>query len=126
MGSPSATKKWYDSLPPERKEEFRRRSRERVRAWTAANPERAKKNVRRGQLKQYGITPEDFEALAREQGHVCAICRRTNGQKALAVDHCHQTGKIRGLLCDACNVSLGRMGDCPERLRRAAEYLENC
>lgn len=56
---------------------------------------------------------------------VCAICGEKNKGKRLAIDHCHQSGKIRGFLCTGCNVALGLMGDSPGRLRRAAEYLES-
>lgn len=73
----------------------------------------------------YGITGEDYKALYDFQGGVCAIClesRRTN----LAVDHCHKTEAVRGLLCARCNNQLLARGarDRPDVLRRAANYLE--
>jgi hypothetical protein len=77
-------------------------------------------------LKTYGLTNEDYRTLFEHQGGVCAIClepRRTN----LAVDHCHKTEAIRGLLCARCNGQLLARGarDRPDVLRRAADYLEN-
>lgn len=83
----------------------------------------------------YGITADEYAALYAHQGGVCAICVRANGRtKRLAVDHDHAKndadGKatresIRGLLCGPCNRFIGRLGDSPAVLRRAAEYLEN-
>lgn len=74
----------------------------------------------------YSLTNEEYQTLFEAQGGRCAICqetRRTN----LAVDHCHKTEAIRGLLCQRCNGQLLARGarDRPEVLRRAADYLEN-
>lgn len=68
--------------------------------------------------RRYGLTNEDLAELDR--GVPCAICEST----ATSVDHCHSTGAIRGYLCTDCNLGLGKMGDDPDRLRRAADYLE--
>ena len=63
------------------------------------------------------------------QGASCAICKSTEpcmkNAGRLYVDHCHETGEVRGLLCFRCNTMLGNAGDSPEVLRLAAEYLEN-
>lgn len=76
----------------------------------------------------YGLSPERFEALMAEQGNACAICRSTEwpGKHPGTphVDHDHQTGEVRGLLCGPCNTGLGQFGDDPARLRAAIEYLE--
>lgn len=71
----------------------------------------------------YGLTPEQYEALYEAQGRRCAICWRARGRtKRLAVDHDHETGVVRGLLCVTCNrVVLGRYS--MEALIRAARYL---
>ncbi|MFD8594570.1 endonuclease VII domain-containing protein [Kitasatospora sp. NPDC059646] len=74
----------------------------------------------------YGLTAEEYQRLFEAQGGACAICqetRRTN----LAVDHCHKTQALRGLLCQRCNGQLLARGarDRPEVLRRAADYLED-
>lgn len=67
-----------------------------------------------------------YEAMLRlmdEQRCRCAICGRLLTQGEAKVDHCHTTGRIRGVLCNACNVALGLLKDSPALLRRAAQYL---
>lgn len=80
---------------------------------------------------KYGITPDDYQAMLDSQNGGCAICGITQTQvwkegwnHPLEVDHDHDTGKVRGLLCSSCNVSLGRFKHDPALLRRAADYLE--
>jgi hypothetical protein len=79
-------------------------------------------------LKTYGLMPEDYESLLELQGGRCGICGTTEtgreGQKYFDIDHCHSTGKVRGLLCSRCNRGIGLLGDNPETLREAARYLE--
>jgi len=122
--------------------ENREKARERTRAWREANPERKRElNVRwraenreklRARLRRekYELTDEQFEAMSTAQGGVCAICgsppapARRGGEAVLYVDHDHRTGAVRGLLCRTCNTGIGMLGDDPEILRRAIEYLE--
>lgn len=91
---------------------------------------RRPRNVRNTELKkQYGITLDQWEKMHEEQGGVCAICKACESEKStrysnLAVDHCHATGRVRGLLCNACNRAVGFLQDDPARARRLAEYLE--
>jgi len=76
---------------------------------------------------EYGISQEDYERMLAEQGGVCAICGGDGKEGRfgmLHVDHCHKTGKVRGILCDSCNLALGKFRDDPKVLRRAAEYVE--
>jgi hypothetical protein len=72
--------------------------------------------------RNYDITIGIYEQLLFEQDLVCAICRRISG--TLHVDHDHQTGEVRGLLCTKCNLGIGCFVDDPERLLAAAIYLE--
>lgn len=77
-------------------------------------------------LKKYGITPGDWDKLYAEQGGCCAICQTPEEDTIgrLHVDHCHDTGRVRALLCQPCNVTLGKMKESPELLRKAADYIE--
>lgn len=82
-------------------------------------------------MVRYGLKPSDYAAMFEEQDGVCALCHGDRGGFApaanrlpLVVDHCHETGKVRALLCPDCNTALGRFGDSTERLREAIAYLE--
>ena len=78
----------------------------------------------RNHLKtRYGITPAQYEALLVTQDGVCAICQNPPITKRLAVDHCHETGRVRGLLCNPCNRGIGYLKDSTKLAQRAAEYL---
>ena len=72
------------------------------------------------------MTPEFKAELLLKQGNRCAICRTAEpmGHGKWCIDHDHKNGRIRGLLCHSCNVGIGFLADDPERLRRAAEYIE--
>jgi hypothetical protein len=103
--------------------------REYRREWRA-RPGNAKKMndaCRRSALKKkYGLTVEEFDRMLAEQGNGCAICGRSDADSRggrLHVDHCHATGRVRGLLCSACNTAIGKLNDDPELLGRAREYL---
>jgi hypothetical protein len=79
--------------------------------------------ARRSSLKNaYGISLEDCARLLVRQGGVCAICLKAPAER-LCVDHCHATGKVRGLLCRTCNVGLGCYRDDPSLVTAAAAYL---
>lgn len=80
----------------------------------------------RGIKERYGITPEQYWALYRQQGDCCYICVRATGKtKRLAVDHDHATGFVRGLLCGPCNKWLGHMRDDPNMAIRVITYLDH-
>lgn len=74
--------------------------------------------------KRYKLTLDEYSDMLERQGHGCAICRKTSNGRRLSVDHCHETGNIRGLLCDASNTSIGKFENNPDRLRVAIAYLE--
>lgn len=75
----------------------------------------------------YGITSDEYDKLYEAQGGRCFICQRATGaRRRLAVDHDHETGYVRGLLCKACNYKvLGHLRDDTEAFQRAINYLNN-
>lgn len=95
---------------------------ESVRARREAKPQEFKEDQL---LRKFDISIEEYNKLLIQQDYCCAICVRNQNEfsRALAVDHCHKTGKIRGLLCVHCNTSLGGFKDSIELLDRAKEYL---
>ena len=76
---------------------------------------------------RYGMTVAEYDGLLHSQGGVCAICETDTpgGRGRFHVDHCHESGKIRGLLCNDCNVGIGRLADDALRCIQAAKYLLN-
>jgi hypothetical protein len=84
---------------------------------------------RKSRLKrQYGISLNEYVSMLVAQGQKCAICGSPSpnreGADSFDVDHDHKTGKVRGLLCKDCNLTIGTAHDSPEALRKAADYLE--
>lgn len=86
--------------------------------------------ARKFTLSKYGLSQEDYDRMLHEQGGVCKICQKpetwaVKGRVVnLCVDHCHDTGKVRGLLCRSCNVCLGKMDHDTYLLSRCIRYLE--
>ena len=75
---------------------------------------------------KYGIGLKEYEEMFQKQNGLCAICLKPqDGAKRLAVDHCHETLKVRGLLCFDCNTSIGKFNHDIELLDRAINYLKN-
>jgi hypothetical protein len=95
-----------------------------TREWRKRNPEKHRAAYRRANWKKYGVdlTEAAYAAMVAGQGGRCAICRR-KPDEALCVDHDHATRRVRGLLCKTCNSALGLLGDGPDLLRAALEYL---
>jgi hypothetical protein len=115
-------------------ENNRERWNELHREWIAKNPEKAKAinsrvykksgnlwHKERDLRKLYGITLEQFDSMLADQANACAVC----GEDLVVpcVDHCHSTGKVRKILCPACNKGLGMFRDNPETLAKAAQYV---
>lgn len=103
--------------------------REYMRDWYGRNPVYSKdKKLQR----KHGITLADYNKMLADQNGVCAICKRpetaidkrSGKPYVLAVDHCHRSNQIRGLLCTGCNTSIGLFRDDPNIIRAAAAYLE--
>lgn len=77
-------------------------------------------------LKKYGLSLEQYEEMLKRQRGVCAVCGHVCATgKILSVDHDHDTGRVRGLLCNSCNLGIGQLGDSLDRLRAATAYLES-
>lgn len=123
-------KRAWQAANKERKEETRRewnkRNRDHVnesgKAWKKKNPEA----MRKYRFKKYGLTVEQYDAMFAAQGGKCAICGTTTPRADVAdfcVDHDHETGAVRGLLCFACNAGIGQMQDSTRILLSAVDYL---
>lgn len=91
--------------------------------WKKNNPDKVKSSAL---MSDYGINLDTYNLMLIGQNYCCAICKRhrSNFKKALHVDHCHTTNKIRGLLCLSCNRALGLLTDNKEYFKSAAAYLE--
>ncbi len=107
-----------------RNPEVRKREVEKARQWNKANPEKVQASMFKS---VHGLSRADADAMIEAQGGLCAICGQPPSGKRncsrLHVDHCHETGKIRAMLCNNCNHALGHMKDDPARLQAAIEYL---
>ena len=114
-------REWLARSPENRKKNVQRATQ-----WRADNLSRAQINKRRRDLKaRYGMTIQEWDALFDLQGRQCAIClSATPGPKGRwHTDHCHATGRVRGILCAKCNFMIGAAQDAPYVLRRAADYV---
>ncbi len=128
LNSIAASVAWQKRNPDRRRANHR--------AWAAKNKDKsaakyAKTKAERPDLilkwslwSKYKITDADFARMAKEQGHGCAICGGQPTKGRLAVDHCHESGTVRGLLCERCNMALGLLDDDTDRMRKAADYVE--
>lgn len=101
--------------------------------WRKKNKDKIKiYSFRYGTGKRYGITNQQYEEMFKNQEGLCKICKKpetclsgvTKEVQRLSIDHSHETGQIRGLLCSNCNRGLGMYKDSPDLLRKAALYLE--
>jgi Recombination endonuclease VII len=96
--------------------------------WRAAHREKVLLSYRKHDLKRYyNLTLEAWDAMFAAQGHACACCgSKTSGRKngQWCTDHNHDTGLVRGILCNGCNMAAGQMKDDPKRCRLLAKYLE--
>ena len=118
--------KQHTEFPPRRRK-CRECVAEYLKAWKAENHEKVREYKI---LKNFGVTYHKYEEMHKQQKGLCAICQKPElalmfgKEMKLAVDHDHNTGTVRGLLCCNCNRGIGLLKDNPEWLRRAAEYIE--
>ncbi len=97
------------------------------RQWRQDNRERFAATSRNSILKRkYGITDAQFNEILAAQNYVCAVCKRDEprANSKLAVDHCHATGKVRGLLCTKCNTAIGLLDDSPGLAMELLNYMK--
>ena len=122
----------YDIASKEKDPEgFRKKRREQKRKRKCRYPDKTQHLTRKYNLKQfYGITLEQYDVMLEEQNGVCAICgqletwRDPNGEtRRLSVDHDHDTGETRGLLCSICNLLVGKVEKYPKRMLKIQKYL---
>lgn len=100
------------------REEHRNKAREYNRQWAINNKDYYL-------LKQYGITHEEFKRILISQNNLCAICNKNlNERRWMYLDHCHNTNKVRGILCFNCNTAIGSFRDSIDLLKNAIKYLE--
>ena len=97
--------------------------RDEILAKQKLNPRRRENQKWSERKVRYGVTREMYEAMHQAQDGRCAVC--LDRAEVLCIDHDHETGAVRGLLCGACNVGLGHLKDDPMRLLSAVEYLRN-
>jgi len=103
-----------------------------MKEWREGNQDKVEGMRWRARLKKYGITEEDFKGMWEEQQGCCKICRTElllggtqSDSNQCVIDHHHETGQVRGLLCRTCNLGIGYFNDNADMLRAAAEFLEN-
>lgn len=117
--------KKYREKDPDR---YRRMANLRAAKYREKHRKRHSRSVSDCKRKQlYGIDKETYLQMLQAQKDCCAICGlpESNARFSLAVDHCHNTGKVRSLLCSKCNPGLGMFRDSPELLIAASRYLES-
>jgi hypothetical protein len=106
-------------------DEQRAKERAYQKIWRAANPEIAAAGERDRHYKShYGISTDEYNEILLSQNGRCLICGAEPDGRALDVDHDHETGKVRGLLCHRCNLGVGIFEDDPDLLTAVAEYLK--
>jgi hypothetical protein len=124
-------REWRGRNPEKRHEEYiknKEKVLEQNKAWRASLTEEQKDTMQwRAKLRRYGITLEDYNAMFAEQGGKCAICGAHQSElpAPLFVDHNHETGQVRKLLCRNCNLVLGFARDNIEILKVAISYLKD-
>lgn len=96
--------------------------------WKEKNKKHiAEYNTKYKRQYNYGLANEDYEVLLENQKYRCAVCNihKDDLKRGLVVDHCHATGKYRGLLCHHCNVAIGMLKESEDNFMAAISYLRN-
>ena len=106
-------RKWAKKNPEKIKESQK--------TWKERHPDKRKLYTRNSRIRKYGISPETYYEMLKNQGNECAICKGKSTRRAMNIDHNHTTGKVRGLLCDGCNLKLGFVEN--SFFEKALQYL---
>ena len=120
-------KYWETDWHVENREKLKQQKRD----WYYQNKEKAREQqLKSYRQRTYGVSQDEYMEMLEEQDYVCAICGKpeclvnpSGETRPLSIDHCHDTGKVRGLLCNRCNILLSRARDSVEILANAIEYL---
>jgi hypothetical protein len=122
----TAKSKAYWNNLPEDVRIARRKNGDAQRRWVENNPERSKELSRKQHLKRkFGLSVEEYAKMLASQNGVCSLCENSCATGySLAVDHDHNTGKIRGLLCKNCNTALGLLKENVETMTKAIDYIK--
>ena len=122
-----AKKREYDANPEKhrlRSKSFKKNNPEKTKSWAKRYSEQNPDKIKDYYLvKLYGLTLAQYKELLTEQNGVCAICQEEPTKKQLAVDHCHVTGTVRGLLCGPCNQAIGLLKHSIKRLEKAIDHI---
>jgi len=99
--------------------------------WRKDHPENVERHLvrmrERTKERRYGITQKQFDQMLVDQNNKCKICGNGfKSSKDTHIDHCHSTNKVRGLLCNGCNMALGQFMDNLDIMKNAIKYLQNC
>lgn len=126
------SKRWAEENPAKVRENNKRwrvknpgKVRQQQRRWHDTNPEKSRAKRRSDNLAKYGLSVEQYDELWAAQKQRCKLCSedKPRGGKWV-VDHCHDTGVVRGIICNQCNIGLGHFSDDPAKLQAAIDYLQ--
>lgn len=114
MKTPEKTLKYH--------KEWRDKNKDKVKVYYSRKPKQSSSYNKSFKLKfRYGMSLVDLEKMMLAQKNLCKICGK---EKEMVIDHCHKTGRVRGLLCRLCNIGLGSLNDDIEILENAIKYLK--
>ena len=122
---------YYKAYYEKNRERINAQRRERYKRKTSQKIARSQQPARKAYIQnwklenRYNITVNCYDKLLTDQKGKCKICGTKPRKRKLAVDHCHESGKVRGLLCIKCNTAIGKLGDTYEGVMKAAKYLKD-